>query len=294
MRNVTEGTDWAARHEREQQRQQIYMQQQSQQAYMQQQHQGMPPQTQMMQPPEGQPMYGIPAQYPQQQQSNPAPLYQTQYPPSYQPQAPPPEPIYYEQPQTQTQPQYQPQQQPTAPQYNNGEKSFVQATDIDYSWRNVFWAILFYISVIATCFGTYKSFNSGTSDHYHFNHHNENFFDVIQPSVIFTGIGTGAIFTVVWLAIIMCCASVIIKLCLILSPVLLIGAGLGIFMWLGNDGIVGIVALLILAVFLAIYAYCVWSKIPFATVCLEIAVSTFKQFKAPLFVNVFMMFLAVK
>ena len=290
------------RNEQEPQNQQIY--------YMQQQ-QGIPPQSQMMQEPQNQPMYGIPAQYQQQPSNMNPPTYQPQYqlrnPYETQQVQPPPQaqPIYVQPIQT----QYQPS---TIEQYNNGEKTFVEHNDgpsTDYSWRNVFYAILFYISLIGTGLGAYLFFQSDlfdidadtdsddtawdSSEDVDTLKFPKGFFAVKLP-VIFAGIGTGAIFTFFWLAIIMCCASSIIKLCLLLAPVGWVLSGLGIYQWVGVDGIAGIIVSFIMAAIFAIYACSVWSKIPFATVCLQIAVSTFRQFKAPLFVNVFMMILSVK
>ena len=242
----------------------------NQQQYYQQQQR--PPQGQMYAQNQQQPMYIPQTQMHQQQQ--PQSTYQPQqtYPP---------------------QQTYQPQQQQQTPIIAVPIDKTQYVDDVDAivdnnAWRDIIWAIAFYISVIGMGILAVISIKEGklrdtfqsTDDDL-----------TVKSGLLAAGIGAGTLFTAMWLGVMTCCASVIIKFCLLLFPVLT-------FITAGAALVAGqIVSAIIAAIFGVIglvYAWFVWKSVPFATVCLNIAIAAFYQFKMTLFVNLVCVSLAVE
>lgn len=156
-----------------------------------------------------------------------------------------------------------------------------------YYWRDVFWAIFFYITLVThfilACMHFRKSENVNKDVHFTWN---ETFTKQILVSC-----ATSIVFTALWMFIIIKCASCIIKFCLVIFPVAFVI--FAVITFLAGSIVLGCM-FLIISVFSAIYCYFSWKRVPFATASIKIAVIAFQQFHAPLIVNILMVFVTVQ
>lgn len=153
--------------------------------------------------------------------------------------------------------------------------------------QDVLFAILFWMSIAANMMGMIYFFQKANCDGVHCPKVK---IEPFNAKLIGAGIATGLLFTASWLFIILHCASAIIKASLVISPVICIVGALIMF---AKGLVIPGVFLLIIALIQALYAWFVWKRIPFATVCLQIATSTFRKFKAPLVVNFLMVIIGI-
>lgn len=168
-------------------------------------------------------------------------------------------------------------------------------------WNDIGFAIGFYISmVINITFALYGHLKYGHKlyhisfdaikgvkiDSVHFNTN-----DILF--IILSIIGA-MIFCFLWILLLSICSKAIIKICLVLNCVMLCIAASLSFIFLGSNGYIGSILLLLLAVFNIIWVWWVWKYIPFADALLSVAMNAFKKCWSPIGIHLFMGIVAVE
>ena len=197
---------------------------------------------------------------------------------------------YYPHHDQRQQPMYNPQAAPvvvvpfaTNKEQFEGDDAVIEGN----KWRDLGWAIAFWLSVIAMAG---LAVLAARQDKLKETWQKVNDEFRIDAKLLAAGIGIGTLFTAMWLGVMTCCASVIIKFCLLLFPICSFIAAVVFIM--KSQVLMAIIAA-ISGVFGLIYAWFAWKRVPFATVCLNIAIAAFYQFKMPMLVNLFCVAFAV-
>ena len=169
-------------------------------------------------------------------------------------------------------------------------------TNTNYKCRNANFAIFFYITVtVNTILAMMYFMKSKNKDVFSlkWDTNDPRLQEALTPdyTAISIGIITAIVYTFGWLFLVSWAPTRMIKTSLIAFPVILIVGGIINFIYTGS--VLALMVLVISGLFGLAYAYAVKNRIKFASICLEIATTVFKEFKTPIFINILMAILSI-